>query len=272
MSQDYDQDARERPLGPAPGDPAPGDPAPGGRRELPVWLQYVGVIIPLIVGIPAALFAIRSTTLDPLFWFLVLVISAVVGFISVQRSGPGRVALVATAVGVAAAVGAAGSFGYQQGRKSSLASPAEDPSSSLFPDDPPTTEARVRHHGELVLPQANTYVDLDARAEDPQWGTLDGTNRPGTDLRSYSGEMYPEVPFLQRGARIRYGEDVTDASFTECRSITGYSTVGVSFRGSEEGDAVCVHTDEGRFSRLKFVSYNSSTGVLTLVVTTWDPV
>lgn len=259
MSQDYDQDTRERPSGPV----------PRGRRELPVWLQYVGVIIPLIVGIPAALLAIRSTTLDPLFWFLVLVVSVVVGFISVRRSGPGRVALVATAVGVAAAVGAAGSFGYQQGRKSSLASPAKNPSSSPFSDDPPTAEVEVRHEGNLVLPQSTTYVDLDAPANDPQWGTLNGTSRPGTDLRSFSGEVYPEAQILQRGARMRYGEDLTDASFAECRSITGYSEVGVSFRGSEEGDVVCVHTDEGRFSRLKFVSYDSTTGVLTLVVTTW---
>ncbi|MGH3939071.1 MAG: hypothetical protein ACRDTG_10645 [Pseudonocardiaceae bacterium] len=235
-------------------------------------MQYLGVIIPLIVGLPAALFAIRSTTLDPLFWFLVLAISVVVGFISVKRSGAGRVALIATAVGVAAAVGAAGSFGYQQGRKSSLASPTENPSSSLFPDDPPEVEFGVRHEGELVLPPGTTYVDLDAPVEDPQWGALDGTNRPGTDLRSYSGEVYPEVLILQRGARIRYGDDLTDADFAKCRSITGYSTEGVSFRESEEGDVVCVHTDQGRFSRLKFVSYDSRTGVLKLVVTTWEQI
>lgn len=138
MSQDYDRGARERPLS-----ETPSGPAPSGRRELPVWLQYVGVIIPL-------------------------------------------------------------------------------------------------------------------------------TDRPGTDLRSYSGEIYPVVQVLRKSAELRYGEDVTEASFAKCRSITGYSEVGVSFRGSKAGDVVCVHTDERRFSRLKFVSYDYSTGVLTLVVTTWE--
>jgi hypothetical protein len=107
---------------------------------------------------------------------------------------------------------------------------------------------------------AGQAIDLDAPANDPQWGkTTDFSpsdiNWSGSAVGRYSGVQMVIVP--------------NGSSGSECASNSGYADTDIPASKVKEGLLFCVFTTEKRFSLVKISKFTKAQQPITVDVTTY---
>jgi hypothetical protein len=148
----------------------------------------------------------------------------------------------------------------------SSSSPPTDTSSSSPPPPSPPPLA-IRHRGTPRLEPNPDYVDLDAPASDPQWGTLAPLQPTAqTDIAWVKGGLaFQSVTKFQV---------MPAPTWQKCHTATGYTSGGTGLEAPNitPGMTLCVITSAGRISIIKIVAmpdYGQS--YLDVAITTYEP-
>lgn len=151
----------------------------------------------------------------------------------------------------------------------SLSPEGSDPGGGGTPTPPPHTASQERRQGTLVFLDRGKGADLDAAADDPQWGR--DNSLPGAantfDVTGYINYANLDQFKIDPDAGLAtMGQQPVD--YTTCQGTTNYGTGIFATETWVPGDTFCLKTEGGRIAGLLLTDHVK--GQLTFNVTVYE--